>query len=175
MRTPLQNLRTHALTKCYPSTLCMARSNLFQGVESLCCRHICWTVCTDRKLCSAVFVFIQYIHCKNPTLVSQPIPSQPPSADTHTQPDNDIMVFFSDDKPFPWCLPREYWMIYRGPSFLAVAWFGSSPTPPPPLSRHQAVLSFSGFLPSIEIPDGRPGEGVSEEANHTTAGKPWPL
>jgi hypothetical protein len=24
---------------------------------------------------------------------------------------------------------REYWMIYRGPGFLAVAWFGSSPTP----------------------------------------------
>ncbi len=77
MRTPLQNLRTHALTKCFPSTLCMARSKLigryFQGVESLCCRHICWTVCTDRKLYSAV-VFIQYIHCKNPTLVSKPIP-----------------------------------------------------------------------------------------------------
>ncbi len=24
-------------------------------------------------------------------------------------------------------LPREYWMIYRGPDFLAVLWFGSSP------------------------------------------------
>ncbi len=24
---------------------------------------------------------------------------------------------------------REYWMIYRGPGFLAVLWFGSSPTP----------------------------------------------
>ncbi len=23
---------------------------------------------------------------------------------------------------------REYWMIYRGPGFLAVVWFGSSPT-----------------------------------------------
>ncbi len=28
-------------------------------------------------------------------------------------------------------LPREYWMIYRGPGFLAVAWFGSSSTPSP--------------------------------------------
>jgi len=29
---------------------------------------------------------------------------------------------------------REFWIIYRGPGFLAVVWFGSSP-PPPPLSR----------------------------------------
>jgi hypothetical protein len=28
----------------------------------------------------------------------------------------------------------EYWMIHRGPAFLAVVLFGSSPTPPP-LSR----------------------------------------
>ncbi len=33
---------------------------------------------------------------------------------------------------------REYWMIYRGPGFLAVVWFGSSPNPPP-LPRQQAV------------------------------------
>ncbi len=26
----------------------------------------------------------------------------------------------------------EYWMIYRGPGFLAFVWFGSSPTPSPP-------------------------------------------
>ncbi len=26
--------------------------------------------------------------------------------------------------------PREYWMIYRGPGFLAVVWFGSSPSLP---------------------------------------------
>ncbi len=30
---------------------------------------------------------------------------------------------------------REYWMIHRGPGFLAVVWFGSSPTPLSPLSR----------------------------------------
>ncbi len=28
--------------------------------------------------------------------------------------------------------PREYWMKYRGPDFLAVVWFGSSPPPPLP-------------------------------------------
>ncbi len=27
---------------------------------------------------------------------------------------------------------REYWMIYRGPDFPAVVWFGSSPNPSPP-------------------------------------------
>ncbi len=27
---------------------------------------------------------------------------------------------------------REYWRIYREPGCLAVVWFGSSPTPPPP-------------------------------------------
>ncbi len=29
---------------------------------------------------------------------------------------------------------KEYWMIYRGPGFLAVKWFASSPAPPPPNS-----------------------------------------
>ncbi len=26
---------------------------------------------------------------------------------------------------------REYWMVYRGPSFLGVAWFAPPPDPPP--------------------------------------------
>ncbi len=35
---------------------------------------------------------------------------------------------------------REYWMIDKGPGFLAVVWFGSSPTPsaPSPLCRQKA-------------------------------------
>jgi hypothetical protein len=37
---------------------------------------------------------------------------------------------------------RDYWMIYRGPSFLAIVWFGSSLIPSHPLSH----LSFSVFL-----------------------------
>ncbi len=34
--------------------------------------------------------------------------------------------------------PREYWIIYWGPGFLAVVWFGSFPTPSPPslVSKH---------------------------------------
>ncbi len=32
------------------------------------------------------------------------------------------------------CTAREYWMIYRGPGFLAIVWFGSPPTPSPSVS-----------------------------------------
>jgi hypothetical protein len=42
-------------------------------------------------------------------------------------------------------LPREYWMIYRGPGFLAIEWFGSSPVPLP-LLQSASCLSFSVFL-----------------------------
>jgi len=38
-----------------------------------------------------------------------------------------------------------YRMIYWGPSFLAVLWFGSTPTPHPPLPS-ASYLSFSVFL-----------------------------
>ncbi len=39
------------------------------------------------------------------------------------------------------CFGWEHWMIYRGESFLAVGWFGSSPTPstPSPTYRQQVV------------------------------------
>ncbi len=39
----------------------------------------------------------------------------------------------------------KYWTIYRGPGFLAVVWFGSSPSPPLPLPSATS-LSFSVFL-----------------------------
>jgi hypothetical protein len=29
------------------------------------------------------------------------------------------------------CHPREYWILYRGPGFLASVWLGSTPTPSP--------------------------------------------
>jgi hypothetical protein len=45
-------------------------------------------------------------------------------------------------------------MIYRGPGFLAVVWFVSSP---------------------VELSDGRGEEGVGEEPNRTTARKPAAL
>ncbi len=40
---------------------------------------------------------------------------------------------------------REYLMIYRGPGFLAVVWFGSTPIPYPPLPS-TICLFFSVFL-----------------------------
>ncbi len=42
---------------------------------------------------------------------------------------------------------REYWMIYRGPGFLAVVWFGSSTIPfpsPPPLPTGEGRRGVGG-------------------------------
>ncbi len=46
---------------------------------------------------------------------------------------------------FSFSLSREYWMIYREPSILAVIWFGSSPTHSPSLTT-ASCLSFQVFL-----------------------------
>ncbi len=57
----------------------------------------------------------------------------------------------------------EYWMIYRGPVFLAVVWFGSSPTPlPPSVSK----ISQPFCVSTIELTDGREGKGW--ESSQTT-------
>ncbi len=65
----------------------------------------------------------------------------------------------------------EYWMIYRGPGFLAVVWFGSSPTPSPVSKLHRR---HTGRLRKRETTCSRERaeEGVGEEP---TAGKPGPL
>ncbi len=45
---------------------------------------------------------------------------------------------------------REYWMIYRGTGFLAVVWFGSSPTPLSTLCPQQVVpLSLSSCVSPV--------------------------
>ncbi len=57
---------------------------------------------------------------------------------------------------------REYWMICREPSFLAVVWFGSSPTTrPPPVSKLDRRPT--GRLRKRELADGR-----GEDPKHTT-------
>ncbi len=50
----------------------------------------------------------------------------------------------------------EYWIIYRGLGFLAVRWFGSSPTfTSPPSSSQQVVsLSQSSYVSPVELTDG---------------------
>ncbi len=54
-------------------------------------------------------------------------------------------------------MPREYWMIYRGPGFLAVVWFGSTPILSP------SPVFFSGFLFIVAGRDCRRWGGVGEE------------
>jgi hypothetical protein len=45
-----------------------------------------------------------------------------------------------------WC--REYWMLYKGPGFLSVVWFGSflHPLPPSPASSAGRALSLGSSL-----------------------------
>jgi hypothetical protein len=59
-----------------------------------------------------------------------------------------------------WC--REYWVIYRGPGFLAVVWFGSLPTPFPLLSVYKLVRRRTGRLrkrDKLLTGEGRKGGG----------------
>ncbi len=90
------------------------------------------------------------------------------SADRRHQKQKKIAVTYS----FPWkeggkgCLQvynkwlqtiksSEYWVIYRGLTFLAVVWFGSSLTPVPSPFRHQVVrLSQSLFLSYVILSSG---------------------
>jgi hypothetical protein len=67
-------------------------------------------------------------------------------------------------------------MIYRGPGFLAVVGFGSTPTPfPSPVSKLPLFLSLPMCRRSCLLTEEGGGEGVDVEPNHTTARKPGPL
>jgi hypothetical protein len=68
--------------------------------------------------------------------------------------------------------PREFWMIFKGTGFFAVVWFGSSPTPSPPLSTLDR--QHTGRL-ERQLSHGRGGWGLGEEPNHSSARKPGPL
>jgi hypothetical protein len=55
---------------------------------------------------------------------------------------------------------REHWMIYWGPGFLGVVWFGSYPTPTPLCHVQDVYFSQSSCESPIELTDGRRGRGV---------------
>ncbi len=64
---------------------------------------------------------------------------------------------------------REYWMIYRGPGFLAVIWFGSFPTSSPSPVSKASCLCLLVFLCVADRAYWREmggGGGEEEEPNH---------
>jgi hypothetical protein len=69
----------------------------------------------------------------------------------------------------------DYWMIYRGPGFLAVIWFVSSPTDLPHLPS-ASCPSFSVFLHvlPVKLTYVRGGKGVGWEAKSNDREKAWP-
>ncbi len=72
---------------------------------------------------------------------------------------------------------REYWRIYRGPGFLAVALFWLLPTLSPP--SLPSVRSTGDTQEDLERETtcwrGRKGKGVGEELNHSTTRRPGSL
>jgi hypothetical protein len=69
-----------------------------------------------------------------------------------------------------WIVSREYLMYYRGPGFLVVERFGSSPTPSSTLSQSSCVLRVD-FTDGSE--GGRKGRGM--ETKIMAARKHGPL
>ncbi len=96
-------------------------------MQSLCI--VPTSLCTSIYLCP---LSTTYIKCLSPWVME---PETPATVCTV-----ELLHVFS------WT--REYWMIYKKPGFLAVLWFGSSPTPPPhfPPLQWTSCLSFSVFL-----------------------------
>ncbi len=66
---------------------------------------------------------------------------------------------------------RGYWMIYRGPGFLALVWFGNSPTPSPPslVSKIDRRHRKTEKERNLAVDWGGGG------ATHTTSRNPGPL
>jgi hypothetical protein len=69
---------------------------------------------------------------------------------------------------------KEYWMIYRGPSFLAVVWLGSSPTPSPSRQQVGLFLTLPVCRRRPELSGGRRGgEGGGGEAESYDGERDW--
>ncbi len=71
------------------------------------------------------------------------------------------------------CVTREYWMIYRGPGFLAVYWLGSHS--PSPVRNLSLFFSLPVCHRSSLLTDESGGGGEGEKRNQTTERKPGPL
>jgi hypothetical protein len=71
---------------------------------------------------------------------------------------------------------REYWMIHREPSFLAVVWFFLPHPPPLPVSRQLLVsLSQSSCVSQAELTAGKGREGGGGRgAESYDSEKAWP-
>ncbi len=70
---------------------------------------------------------------------------------------------------------REFWMIYRGPGFHAILWFGSSSTPSPLSSKQIVSLSQSSCVSPVEL-TGRWGKGrYGGGAKSCDSEKAWSL
>ncbi len=67
---------------------------------------------------------------------------------------------------------REYGMSYRGPGFLAVIWYGSSPFPNS-LGNKLALFLSLPVCRGLNLLTG--AEGVGAEPNHTITRRPGPL
>jgi hypothetical protein len=65
-------------------------------------------------------------------------------------------------------------MIHRGPGFLEVVGFGSSPTISPLSRQHVVSLSQSSWLSPVELTDGRAGEGGGRGAKSYDHDNAWP-
>ncbi len=79
-------------------------------------------------------------------------------------------------RKFIWTL-REYWMINRWPGFLAVVWFGSSPSPfsPFPVSNLSLFLSLPVcHRSSLLTGNGGKGWGLGRGAKSYDRNTAWP-
>ncbi len=72
---------------------------------------------------------------------------------------------------------REYWLIYRGPGFLAIVSRDSAPHTPllPPSPVSKLDRRHTGSLRKRDNLLTRKGGRGGEEPNHTTTGKAGPL
>jgi hypothetical protein len=138
-----------ATTQHFVKRFCIKRSLIFIAFSKFYARHL------GLKITST------YYTQSNPVLH--------PTLATHKTPSGLSFLYIHSQT---WWFSREDWIIYRGPGYLAVVWFGSKPAPFPLPLLSANCLSFSVFLCVF----GRAywqerGRGDREEPNHTAVRK----